>query len=135
MPFGWHSGSRLSFNSKLVRLEGNIVEPAASGFVAFQFQIGAIRSVGRFFSDTFGKLRFNSKLVRLEASYRYTRCVRDALRSFNSKLVRLEDDPNLSLGLVQTSFNSKLVRLEAQHYGIPHTYADGFQFQIGAIRR
>ena len=74
------------FNSKLVRLEGNLKLHA--------WQYGS----------------FNSKLVRLEVKSGLKSKL--LVNSFNSKLVRLEDTNDYHINTLINGFNSKLVRLE-----------------------
>ena len=80
----------MRFNSKLVRLEGWIFHLSLIEF-AFQFQIGAIRSLVMTKVLSFTFKSFNSKLVRLEGMS--VIAFGELFRSFNSKLVRLEGYP------------------------------------------
>ena len=96
------------FNSKLVRLKGQIIE----------LEVG--KQIGG----------FNSKLVRLKVMPTTQRSC--AGLRFNSKLVRLKVDDDIAFA-GRSCFNSKLVRLKGLRDG--GTDAEyQFQFQTGAIK-
>ena len=110
---GLEQGCKLRrFNSKLVRLE--VCELCIVGNCEtsqFQFQIGAIRSLDRFFSSRSALHGFNSKLVRLEGDYRFSHTIEERQFQFQIGAIRRS---NLRMSCrVNLCFNSKLVRLEA----------------------
>ena len=79
------------FNSKLVRLEVNNLQIPRSEAHKFQFQTGSIRRNDFEKEEPKVRTSFNSKLVRLEVPDEFDGTY--GIKSFNSKLVRLEVKP------------------------------------------
>ena len=102
--------NRLSFNSKLVRLEGNYKRQKPK-------------------RDS----SFNSKLVRLEEKKGIL--MTNATIKFQFQTGSIRRAMRMSVILSSISFNSKLVRLEADFGGGTYPKGYGFQFQTGSIRR
>ena len=106
--------SRLvSFNSKLVRLEDQIILSWSSSAYEFQFQTGSIRSpVVGFGIHSIITFQFQTGSIRSQS---LTSAIDVFNASFNSKLVRLEVCMNRLVTYTSSKkccFNSKLVRLE-----------------------